>query len=216
MNRFVLSILIVVIVTMTAAPAWAAKESREKQMLRRLQQQMQQIEQARAQAEQEKATALSEKETAERELEKIRSDTVTAKQQLSSERSTRSRMERELQALKTENRALKTQLVDTEKKFAESTAQQRTTAQTLAQAESAKKQTVAQLAGKERDLDICQSHNGKLYMIGREMMQKYRDKSCADALAQAEPFTGLKKVEVENLLETWRDRLDKEKLDKSP
>lgn len=213
MNRFVLSLLIV---AMTAAPAWAAKESREKQMLRRLQQQMQQIEQARAQAEQEKATALSEKETAERELEKIRSDTLTAKQQLSSERSTRSRMERELQTLKTENMALKTQLADTEKKLVESAAQQRVTAQTLAQTEASKKQTVVQLAGKERDLDVCQNHNGKLYMIGREMMQKYWDKSCADALAQAEPFTGLKKVEVENLLETWRDRLDKEKLDRAP
>ncbi len=28
---------------------------------------------------------------------------------------------------------------------------------------------------------------------------------CQDALAQAEPFTGLKRVEVENLLESWRD-----------
>ena len=44
------------------------------------------------------------------------------------------------------------------------------------------------------------------------MMDKYRDKSCQDALAQVEPFTGLKKVEVENLLEAWRDKLDREKL----
>jgi hypothetical protein len=44
------------------------------------------------------------------------------------------------------------------------------------------------------------------------MMAKYRDKTCQDALAQAEPFTGLKRVEVENLLETWRDRADQARL----
>ncbi len=213
MKRWVLSFLLV---AMTVSPAWAAKENREKQMLRRLQQQMQQIDQTRAQAEQEKATALSEKEAAENELEKTRSDTASTKRQLSSERSARSRIERELQAIQSERDALKTRLTDIEKQLAESMALQRATAQTLTQTESAKKQTLAQLAGKEQDLNVCQTHNGKLYGIGREMMQKYRDKSCADALAQSEPFTGLRKVEVENLLETWRDRLDKEKLSGAP
>lgn len=213
MKRFVLSLLLV---TMAVAPAWAANDSREKQMLRRLQQQVQQIDQTRAQAEQEKATALADKETAERELEKTRSDTASTRRQLAGERAARSRMERELQALQTERDALKARLDDTEKQLADSAALQRATAQSLAQAESEKKQTATRLTGKEQDLNVCQSHNGRLYGIGREMMQKYRDKSCQDALAQAEPFTGLKKVEVENLLEAWRDRLDREKLSATP
>lgn len=213
MNRFVLTLLIG---ALTAAPAWAAKESREKQMLRRLQQQMQQIDQTRLQAEQEKASALAAKETAERELEKMLSDTASTKRQLAGERSTRSRMERELQVAQTERDGLKVRLADIEKQLADSLTLQRATAQTLAQTESEKKQTVNRLSGKEQDLNVCKNHNGQLYVIGREMMQKYRDKSCQDALAQAEPFTGLKKVEVENLLETWRDRLDKEKLGGAP
>lgn len=211
-----LFVLIALMVTLNTAPAWAAKESREKQMLRRLQQQMQQIDQTRAVAEQEKAAALAAKETAERELDKILSDTASTKRQLAGERSTRSRMERELQAAHTERDALKVRLADTEKQLADSVAVQRATAQTLAQIESEKKQTTTRLSGKEEDLNVCKNHNDKLYVISREMMQKYRDKSCRDALAQAEPFTGLKKVEVENLLETWRDRLDKEKLGGAP
>lgn len=209
MNRFV---LILFMGSIAATPAWAAKDSREKQMLRRLQQQMQQIDQTRAQAEQEKAAALAAKETAERELEKIRSDTSSTKRQLAGERSTRSRMERELQTAQTERDALKVRLGDIEKQLADSLTLQRATAQTLAQTESEKKQTMSKLSGKEQDLNVCKNQNGQLYVIGREMMQKYRDKSCQDALAQAEPFTGLKKVEVENLLEKWRDSLDKEKL----
>lgn len=200
--------LLLVMMALATSPSWAANDSREKQMLRRMQQQVLQIEQARAQAEQEKAAALADKETAERELEKF----DATKRQLAGERAARRRMEAELKAVQTENDALKTRLADTEKQLADSVALQRATAQTLAQTESAKKQTEGELSGTVRDLQSCQTHNGSLYTLGREMMQKYRDKSCQDALAQAEPFTGLKKVEVENLLEIWRDRLDREKL----
>lgn len=204
MKRFIVILVLVALV----APAWAASESREKQLLRRMQQQVQQLDQARAQAEQEKAVAQADKENAERELEKLR----VGKRQLAGERAARSRAEAELKALQAENEALKGRLSDTEKQLADSVALQRATAQTLAQVESAKKQTENQLAGNQQGLKTCQAHNGKLHSIGREMMQKYRNKSCQDALAQAEPFTGLKKVEVENLLEAWRDRLDREKI----
>jgi chromosome segregation ATPase len=200
--------LLLAMMALATSPSWAANDSREKQMLRRMQQQVLQIEQARAQAEQEKAAALADKETAERELEKF----GATKRQLAGERAARRRVEAELEAVQTENDALKTRLADTEKQLADSVALQRSTAQTLAQTESAKKQTEGELSGKVRDLQSCQTHNGSLYTLGREMMRKYRDKSCQDALAQAEPFTGLKKVEVENLLEIWRDRLDREKL----
>ncbi|MDP3421147.1 MAG: hypothetical protein Q8S10_09495 [Thiobacillus sp.] len=203
--------LLLTMMVLATSPSWAANDSRGKEMLRRMQQQVQQIEQARVQAEQEKAAALADKETAERELEKF----GATKRQLAGERAARSRMEAKLEAVQTENDALKTRLADTEKQLADSMALQQATAQRLAQTESAKKHTESELSGTVRDLQSCQTHNGSLYTLGREMMQKYRDKSCQDALAQAEPFTGLKKVEVENLLETWRDRLDREKLSAS-
>ena len=208
--------IVSLMLSLVTTSAWAANDSRERQMLGRMQQQVQQIDQARAQAEQEKATALADKDTVERELKKIRSDTGLARRQLTDERAARSRIEADLKAVQAEMDKLKGRLADTEKLLADSVALQRATAQKLAQLESAKKQKEGQLADKAQDLQVCQTHNGQLYAIGREMMQKYRDKSCQDALAQAEPFTGLKKVEVENLLETWRDSLDQEKLSAKP
>lgn len=196
--------------------AWAANANREKQMLRRLQQQIQQIEQARGVAEQEKAAALADKETAERALDSLKSDEAKNRHQLVKERDTRTRAEKEMTALKIEMEQLKTRLTDAEMKLTQSNTLHQTAAQKLVQLESLKRQTDSQLAGKEKDFDMCQTHNGRLYEIGREMMQKYRDKTCQDALAQAEPFTGIKKVEVENLLETWRDRLDREQLPVKP
>jgi chromosome segregation ATPase len=201
---------VVLLAIVIATPAWAANESREKQMLRRMQQQVQQTEQARAQAEQEKIAALADKAAAESELKKL----DAAERKLSTEQAARGRAESGLKSAQSELDTLKMRLAETEKKLADSVALQRATADKLAQSESVRKQTEQQLAGKREDLKLCQAHNGSLYTLGREMMQKYQDKSCQDALAQAEPFTGLKKIEVENLMETWRDQLDRDKLAK--
>jgi chromosome segregation ATPase len=182
--------------------AWAASDSnREKQMLRRMQQQVQQIEQARAQAEQEKNTALADKAAAEAELKKL----DVAERKLSAEQAARGRAESGLKSAQSELEGLKARLAETDRKLADSLALQKATAGKLAQAEQ-------QLAGSRDELKLCRTHNGKLYTLGREMMQKYHDKSCQDALAQAEPFTGLKRIEMENLMETWRDQLDRDKL----
>jgi chromosome segregation ATPase len=208
MKHWVSSLLLAAVI---ATPAWAANESREKQMLRRMQQQVQQTEQARAQAEQEKIAALADKAAAESELKKL----DATERKLSTEQAARGRAENGLKSAQSELEALKTRLAETEKKLADNVALQRATAEKLAQTESAKKQTEQQLAGNREDLKLCQTHNGSLYTLGRELMQKYQDKSCQDALAQAEPFTGLKKIEVENLMETWRDQLDREKLSAS-
>lgn len=195
------------IATFVAAPGWA-EESRERQMLRRVQQQMQQIDQARVQAEQERAAALADKDKLERELDQAQA----TGRKLSRERAARGRAERDLKAAQGELDTLKAKLADTETKLADTQAKLQATAQTLAQTESAKKQTESQLAGTRQDLGQCRKHNGQLYSLSREMMTKYRDKTCQDALAQAEPFTGLKRVEVENLLESWRDAADRERL----
>jgi negative regulator of sigma E activity len=190
------------------APAAAAEESREKQMLRRMQQQLQQTEQARVQAEQAAAAALADKAAAEAGLKKL----GETERRLSGERAARGRAESGLKAAQTGLDTLKTQLAETEKKLADSLALQRATADKLAQTESARKLAEQQLAGNQSELNQCQTHNVALYSLGRDMMQKYHDKSCQDALAQAEPFSGLKKVEVEQLMETWRDQLDRDRL----
>ncbi len=206
------SLSMVLIAATLAVPAWAASESREKQMLRRVQQQMQQVEQARAQAEQEKAAALADKDSLERERDRLRGET----RRLAGERAARARAEQALKAAQAEIEALQTRLTETEARLAESQAQERATAGKLAETASARKQAATTLADTRQELGRCVDHNGRLYGLGRELMAKYRDKSCQDALAQAEPFTGLRRVEVENLLEAWRDRADAERLAARP
>ena len=54
----------------------------------------------------------------------------------------------------------------------------------------------------------CQSQNVKLYRVGRELLERYEKKTCGEIVREQEPFTRLKRVELENQLEGYRDRLD--------
>jgi hypothetical protein len=47
-------------------------------------------------------------------------------------------------------------------------------------------------------------------------MTRFEQKSCNEILVQKEPLFGLKRVEIENLLEEYRDKLDEQKLIKAP
>jgi hypothetical protein len=44
-------------------------------------------------------------------------------------------------------------------------------------------------------------------------MHIYAAKSCSDSLLQREPFTGIKQVEIENILEEYSYKLDQQKVD---
>lgn len=62
-------------------------------------------------------------------------------------------------------------------------------------------------------LDVCAKHNLALYQVNIELLEKYRNKSVWDALRQREPVTGLGRVEIENIGEQYRARIDKERLE---
>lgn len=201
-----------ILMVLLTSTTWAAKDSREKQMLRRAQQQVQRAEQARAQAEQEKASLLAEKETLARQHQQTQSEMEGVKRQAGAVRGEKNRLETELRTLRLEFEELKKQLDTTNKQLSDNELLLRTTAEKLALTESGKKETEAQLLQKGKNLQVCSEHNSRLYQLGRDLLTRYEQKSCKDAMLQNEPFTGLKKVEMENLLEQWRDSLDREKL----
>jgi chromosome segregation ATPase len=55
--------------------------------------------------------------------------------------------------------------------------------------------------------ESCEGKNVELLGLNHELLDRYRAKSCADALAEAEPFTGIGRVRLENLLEEYKDRV---------
>jgi len=57
------------------------------------------------------------------------------------------------------------------------------------------------------ELLTCMNYNIKLFDAGTDMLGKYEEKGVWDALAQLEPLTQLKQVEIENVIEDYRYKM---------
>lgn len=68
------------------------------------------------------------------------------------------------------------------------------------------------LKGTEAKLDHCESNNARLAILGTELVEKYEKKGLVTSILQNEPFTQVKKVEMENFAAEYREQIEKEKL----
>lgn len=64
------------------------------------------------------------------------------------------------------------------------------------------------IGGLRTSLASCEQKNTTLYRYGLELSQRYADKGVWAALWQVEPFTRIEQVEIENILEGYREKLD--------
>ena len=75
---------------------------------------------------------------------------------------------------------------------------------------------LAQLLGRYQDemaqYGICADKNQRLVQVGAELLDRYRHKGFAQLVKQGDPFLGLGDVETFNVVQTYRDRLDAERL----
>lgn len=74
------------------------------------------------------------------------------------------------------------------------------------QAERDKLQTAA--SNSQTVLETCEVKNTQLIAVGREILTAYENFNFIDSLSAREPFTRLKRVELENLAQSYRDRID--------
>ena len=65
---------------------------------------------------------------------------------------------------------------------------------------------------RDREITACETKNLKLYEYNVDLLGRYEGKGFVDVIRQREPLTGLKGVEMENLLEEYRDKLDDQKI----
>jgi hypothetical protein len=65
-----------------------------------------------------------------------------------------------------------------------------------------------QLQVQSENFKVCYGNNRQLLDINRELLARYEGKGVFDALRQKEPFTGMTQVEVENLVQDYRYKLD--------
>jgi chromosome segregation ATPase len=82
------------------------------------------------------------------------------------------------------------------------------TAQNLRQIEMEKTQLQATVADQAQLIESCEASNVKLLQINRELLVDYDKKGFMDAMLQREPLTQLKRVEIENIVQEYQDKID--------
>jgi chromosome segregation ATPase len=64
----------------------------------------------------------------------------------------------------------------------------------------------------KQGLGICITHNKALSGINDELVAAYQNKGVGTALLQKEPLTQVKRVEMEKLVQEYRDKIDQHKI----
>jgi len=88
----------------------------------------------------------------------------------------------------------------------------RETAQTLKEVETERTAFKQSLATQETELQACVAKNAALYQLNDEVLTRLESRGAFSRLASAEPFTKLKRTQLENLVDEYRYRADDQRV----
>ncbi|HZF30378.1 MAG TPA: hypothetical protein VE907_14770 [Gammaproteobacteria bacterium] len=184
----------------TAGPL-AAQQSRDDGASARYQAMVQQLTTERTQLQTQNADLKKQLDAANAELKKLRDAKTGLERRLSQTEGSLS------QATATNTRG--TQLAEQQRgRMEELVAQCRMTAETLRDVEIDRNQLKATLATHDSTLKTCAANNQKLFDTGVEVLDRYEQKGCFSSLREGEPFTQNKRVQLQNLVDEYRWRLE--------
>ncbi len=195
----------------TSLAAWPQQEpnkqaSRERELLRRAQAAQKQAEEAKAVVEVEKSKLEAEAKSAKALAAKTSGAVASERKRANELQASLDAVGKERSGLLKDKESLGAKLAETEIRLKEALTALASTRESLAMREK-ELQGVRQIASQQStSLRVCADKNLKLYGVATEVMARYRDQGVWDAVKRKEPFTGLRQVEVENLLEEYRDR----------
>lgn len=186
--------------------------TREQEQIRRLRQQLQQLQQELATARQGEAGARTES------AQRLATAEAAARRAQRGAAGTAQRVA-ELEA---ELTGLRDTAADTDKQLQLRTAERDEARQGLAQARDELTRRAQRLAEGERNstdllvrfrtqnaaLDLCSRHNKTLQAVSMELLGRWARHDWRDALLTKEPLVQARRVEIENLVQGYEDRID--------
>ncbi|MEP7242123.1 MAG: hypothetical protein ABI885_00405 [Gammaproteobacteria bacterium] len=170
-----------------------------------LMQQMQQLASERTALQAENARIKKELEDLRKERDQLKSgrQAVDQRVQASTAALARSTAQRD---------STEQELTQFKAKTQELVAKFRETAETLRTVESEQTTTQQTLGTRDRELKTCVDRNVALYKLNSEVLTRFEKQSTWSRVARAEPFTQIKRVELENLVDGYKDRADEQRL----
>lgn len=174
-----------------------------------LMQQMQQLAAERTQLSAENARL-------KRELDEIRKERDT----LESEREAGDKRLRSSEAAAVrasgDRKQVEDELAQTRERMNELVAKFRETVGTLREVEADRAATKQTLETRSVDLKSCVDRNATLYTMNDEILQRLDGQGFWSGVGRAEPFTRIKRTQLENLADDYRARADEARLAPAP
>ncbi len=196
-SQWICSVVVFTLTGFTMTGAWAAADAEKeaKHEMRKMQAQL--------------SAAQKEKTDLAAQLENI-------KKQLGEMGAKSSALEKKSGGQKKQFAELTTKLQESEANLQKMTQQFTDTSTSLQQVQKEKEllqkekeQENKRLSG---DIRVCEKKNTDLYRISTELLEKYQSKGIFTALLQAEPFTQLEKVKMQNLMQEYKDKTEAAKI----
>lgn len=215
------AILTAAILAMTSAAAFAqegaaAKQAnRDREMLRRVQAAQRQAEDARAAAEQEKARVEGLLEEARSRAKAVESGVVQERRRSGELQRRLDALERDAASLRQERDALSARLEAARGELASAIAELGRRQETIETRDREVGRLQLSVAESTDANMACQEKNRELASIARELLARYRDVGVFDVLQRREPFTGVRRVQVENLLEDYAGRVEATRIERA-
>ena len=179
---------------------------------------VQQIQQEKAQLQSQLDQALQAKALLEADMAKAQEDNLSLKTRFSAatrkingleislKEMTAERMDFEVKLLKTQ-----TELEATKTALSDLNAKHQANLYDLKVNEQQRANLTATTIQKTKVIDACLAKNAKLYDYGLELVKLYENPSLYKQVVLTEKFSQLKRVELENILQNYNDKIDLEK-----
>ena len=189
------------------APAWSAdkKETRQREAQRRTQQAIKQAQAKTAELEQantELGNKLKEQEQrvneAQQNLDGFSRKNKRLAEDYAKEQGKAVDLEARLKEAESNLRQTRTELTEVSALQLETQRQFKTMA--------------SEKTALDATLAICSSKNEQLYQFGRELINHVERPEGFTSILRAEPFTQIKRVELENIFQDYRDNLDQNRI----
>lgn len=168
---------------------------------------------ANAQVLEQMQQLASERTALQAENERLKGELAAVKKErdsLKTGQQTLDRRARESAAALAQNKAERDssaeELTQTKAKMQELIAKFRETIQKLRELETDGATTQQSLAAREHELKTCVDHNVALYRLNDEVLTHFDAQGFWSRMAQSEPFTRIKRVQNENLIDEYRTR----------
>jgi chromosome segregation ATPase len=144
------------------------------------------------------------------ERDALKAERSKLEKQLEEAKTTEARLNKRIDGLEEEMSALKTRLGESYNRIKDANGKLRDTRGELQEMTRNRNLLQSTLNQRDNELGVCMTHNVNLYKTGLEILDLYEKKDGWDAALQHEAITGLKSVEIENIIQEYTFRLEDE------